>query len=138
MRQRKRPSRWTDTHAIDDQEIAIGADRWLLRGTLAITWDYDANADCDADGHRGHAQISEDERRFTLLGASRCGHDGEWQGHELTGADIPTGVREAADDWADSCEAPDREPRDDDDGPEYDRDDDDERRERRHADDGGW
>jgi hypothetical protein len=55
-----------------------------------------------------------------LLGAARCSHDGEWQDAELTGADIPLAVRDAADAWAESCEAPEREPREDDDGADYD------------------
>ena len=138
MKPRRHPSHWTDTHAIDDQEVVIGADHWLLRGTLAITWDYDAHADCDADGNRGREQTSEDCRHFTLLGAARCGQDGEWQDAELTGADIPAAVRDAAHEWAESCDPPDPEPREDDDGPEYDKEDDDERRERRLKDDGGW
>ena len=107
-------------HPIDDQEVVVGTDHWLLRGTLAITWDYDANADCDADGRRGWEQTSEDSRTFTLLGAAWCSHDGESQDAERTGADIPQAVREAAEAWAESCDPPDREPREDDDGPDCD------------------
>ena len=137
-RKRYRPSHWTDTHAIEEQEIAIGATLWLIRGTLAISWIYDANADCDADGNRGREMTCEDDRRWTLLGATRCSHDGEWEDPELTGDAILQAVRVAADAWAETCEPPDPEPREDDDGPDYDREDDDERRAAFHADDGGW
>ena len=101
---------WTTTHHIEEQEISVrtpggvGQNLWQIEGTLTITWVRDRNADCDADGNRGHDVTYEDERTFVLTSAARCGADGEW---EPNADPIPDYVVKAAADWAETCEPPD-------------------------------
>lgn len=119
---RRHPSTWTCSFDIKDQEIDVAGVLWLIDGALAITMTRDRHADCDADGRRGRDVTYEDERRWTLISAAKCGADGEWE-PTLKGDAIPGDVAPAAETWADAYDPSELGAPDEDEGP--DREDDD-------------
>jgi len=121
---------WQTKHTVEEQELSVGFSLWLISGTLTVGWFHDANADCDADGNRGHDVTAEDERRWEIKSAA-IDIDGEW-GTPLVGENIPASVVAAAETWAETYEPNDYgEGPEEDDEPDYDPVEEEERRERR-------
>ena len=88
----------TTLHDVEDHELEVGNDLWLITGTLTITVVRDRNADCDADGNRGRDVTYEDERRWMLMAAELDG---------VNAVPIPPEVVAAAEDWAETYEIDD-------------------------------
>jgi hypothetical protein len=93
-------STWTQHHRVDDVELVVGGDVWLITGRLDITMVRDRNADGDADGNRGRDVTYEDERIWKLESVQCEGDD--WVGTVMAGADIPENVVAAAAEWAET------------------------------------
>jgi len=114
---------WVVLCEVEEKEIMVGTQLWLISGDLKVSMVHDPNADCDADGNRGHAVTFEDERDWTLLTAAKANADDEWE-EPFVGDAIPLAVRAAASDWADSYEPPDLSAPDEPDEPDYEDNDD--------------